>query len=93
METDFIFQLIGYLLAFNNRLIICWCSTYTSGTVSVTLPITYSNFFNGFCCYQNTDSGRQIFLYHLSVYNKSLNGFSIRVGDSSWQKAIICIGY
>lgn len=43
METDFIFQLIGYLLAFNNGFILQFGSVILNGTnqTTVNLPITF----------------------------------------------------
>ena len=40
METDFIFQLIGYLLVINNKVLICWGRSTSNNN---TLPTSYTN--------------------------------------------------
>lgn len=71
---------------------ICWLSVTANGTINITLPATYSTFWHGVCCYQNVSQEGNIGVFHLSIWNKTMNGCRIRMASYTLDKVIFTIG-
>lgn len=79
-------------LVFNNSVMICWLTITTKEAPTLSLPATYTTFWHGFCCYQNASTTNQLGINNVSVYNKTLNSFVIRIAAYTLEKAVITIG-
>ena len=77
-----------------NKVKICWGIGKGSSSVSITLPIAYTEYYSGGFAFSTVDDTSTLDYRNMSMMTKTLTGFTTRnAANSNFSKLYITVGY